>query len=123
MKTILAIGLAVFSVLAVISVAAGAQTMDRFYQGEVVAVDSASGSFSVMSMEQPSYVSPSDATAGLMFRTDNSTTVSMCNMRQDIHAIKVGQQVDLTYRYDEKTGNYIAGSINVRTPLVACNIK
>ena len=111
MNKILAIAIAMFFVLSIISVVVAEQETGTYW-GEVKAIDTQAKTFSVQQF-QPSIAPVPGDTGGYMFRTDDSTMVVKCNGARGLSDLRAGDIVNVLYR--EKDEIYTAKDIHVKS--------
>src|SRR5271157_4109179 len=118
MKTIYVIVAAVLFTLSLVSVVLAEET--GTYRGEIQSIDY---NARTMTMKLFSPVVSPDVTggvSGLTFRLDETSNIVKCDTQKNFQDIKAGEFVQINYH--EKGDSYIAESVNIKSPFLACNL-
>ncbi len=86
-------------------------------RGEIVAIDSHSGTFTVKPV-QMTKTSMMGKSGEITFASDKKTNVVWCNMNRSFNDIKIGDRVSVSYH--ERGGRLYANTVDIQTFVVAC---
>lgn len=86
--------------------------------GTVAGVDNAAKTVDIK-LSQPGILR--SESENRQFSTDEVTNITMCSMQKQFDDIKVGEEADIAY--EEINGRYIARNIDLKLPILGCNLE